>query len=130
MENFSLVAQRYMIEKIMSHTLLKNIISGVYVYLPDEVKFPYGHIQKITTKNFGSKTTKGIDIRVVVKFYSNQKNFKELYIIEDCLSQIFGVVKAEECGTFISYIKSQEITHPSKGGNYVLTSEINIKVAA
>ncbi|MBN9542323.1 MAG: DUF3168 domain-containing protein [Alphaproteobacteria bacterium] len=123
-----LIAEKMLIEMLEKHSVIGKMISGVYVYLPENVKLPYIHIHKISTKDYSTKTFQSTEIKINLHCHSNEKGNTQLSIIQDEITRMFANKRFDyEGNIFLSSLTTSEIAPSKKGSNYTLNLDINLK---
>ena len=85
--------QKAIFSRLNTDTALKNVVTGVYDYVPREeeagykVEKPYCTIGEQTTRPFDTKTTVGENITLVLHCWSKFPGKEEAYKINDLMLQ-------------------------------------------
>ena len=73
--------QTKLYDALASHTPLINRITGVYDYVPENVKAPYVAIGDPTVNDWGTKTFNGEEVTFTLNVWSSYKGKSEVYEI-------------------------------------------------
>jgi hypothetical protein len=111
--------QKNIYKKLSSDYELASIITGVYNHLPQQTKFPYVHIGKIYASNYGSKTTKAMNVIIDINIYSRAQGNKEVL---EVMSIVERILTASDNGRELDFIAC-ELAQQSDGITYHLNSK-------
>jgi hypothetical protein len=78
--------QAALFQRLSSDTSVMALVTGVFDYVPEGIAFPYIRIGEPTVTPFGTKTTQGEEVAVVIHVWSQYRGKAEAYnILNACL---------------------------------------------